>query len=191
MHDIEPYFKWKNYYDSTLDERSPYFQKKHDQFHFTNKIYNYLIHPQWDDFGSPTLYLKILFVDYDRKSCIIELLGEWNDAVTNDIMFLKRNIINPLIENKVSNYVLLCDNVLNFHGSDDCYYEEWREDIEDGWICLLNIRDHIKEEMIATGIHFHLNLEEEFEEFYWQKYQPLQLLDWVALQIEGKSRLID
>ncbi len=43
--------------------------------------------------GSETLYLKILFVDYDERYAIIELIGEWNDAINNDIMLLKRDIV--------------------------------------------------------------------------------------------------
>ena len=30
---------------------------------YTNTIYNFYIHPQWDDIGSETIYIKILFVD--------------------------------------------------------------------------------------------------------------------------------
>jgi hypothetical protein len=59
-------------------------------------VYDHVIHPQWDNFGS-TLYLKLLFADYDEGYVIIELIGEWNDLLHNDIMFLKRNIIEPLM----------------------------------------------------------------------------------------------
>ncbi len=188
MHDIEPYFKWKNYYDSSRDEQSPYFGKKYDEFYFKNKIYNYLIHPQWDEFGSPTLYLKILFVDYEKQAAIIEFIGEWNDAVTNDIMLLKRKIIDPLIESNIRYFILLCDNVLNFHGSDDCYYEEWLEDMEYGWITTVNTLEHVRDEMFDTGLEQYLNLGDEFQDIYWQKYQPNQLFDLVEDRI-NRSRI--
>ena len=61
------------------------------------KIYNFLLHPQWDEFGSLTLYLKVLYADYDKGFCIIELIGEWNDAIYNDIMILKREIIDLML----------------------------------------------------------------------------------------------
>ena len=34
------------------------------------------------------------------------------------------------------------ENVLNFHHSDDAYYEEWFDEVmeDDGWIALLNFR---------------------------------------------------
>lgn len=39
--------------------------------------------------GSETLYLKILWVDYDLKFTIIEFLGEWNDCIEEDCQMLK------------------------------------------------------------------------------------------------------
>src|SRR5687768_14996387 len=81
MHDIEPYFQWIDEYIASEDNRSPLYGRVYDEFFYTNTIYNYYIHPQWDEFGSPTLYLKILFVDYDLHYAIIELIGEWNDCI--------------------------------------------------------------------------------------------------------------
>ena len=37
--------------------------------------------------------------------------------------------------------------MLNFHGSDDSYYKEWFEEMEDGWITAINSRNFILEEM--------------------------------------------
>ena len=81
MHDIEPFFNWRHLYVSEEDKRSPFFGIEYSEFQFTQTVYNYFIHPQWDDFGSQTLYLKVLFVDYDTGFCIIEFIGEWNDAI--------------------------------------------------------------------------------------------------------------
>src|SRR6185436_15460487 len=125
MHDIEPYFQWIDAYVAADDKRSPLYGRVYDEFEFTNTIYNYYIHPQWDEFGSSTLYLKILYVDYFDKTAIIELIGEWNDCLHNDIMFLKREVIDSLTYNGINKFVLIGENVLNFHAGDDDYYEEW------------------------------------------------------------------
>jgi len=63
-----------------------------------------------------------------------------------DIMFFKREVLEPLQEQGISRFVLLCEQVLTFHGSDDCYYEEWFEEVaeEDGWIVFLNLLPHVK-----------------------------------------------
>ena len=125
MHDIEPYYGWREKYDSSEDQDSPFWRREYSEFMFTDKIYNYFIHPQWDNFGADTLYLKLLYVEYDESYAIIELIGEWNDTLHNDVKFLKREIIDVLIKNHINKFILICYNVLNFHGSDDCYYEEW------------------------------------------------------------------
>ena len=61
---------------SEEDEKSPFFGREYSEFEFTLAIYNYLIHPQWDEFGSKTLYLKVLLADYEEKYIIIELISE-------------------------------------------------------------------------------------------------------------------
>ena len=141
MHNIEPYYNWRHIYVSEEDERSPFYKREYSEFEFTSAVYNYLIHPQWDEFGSKTLYMKILFADYEQHYAIIELLGEWNDAIENDIMAMRRDIADILYKQGIYKFILIAENVLNFHSSDDSYYEEWREQLEDdgGWVAILNM----------------------------------------------------
>ena len=107
MHSIEPYYHWRNLYISSEDEYSTFYGREYSEFEFENKIYNYYIHPQWDYIGSKTLYLKILFNDYDEGYSIIELIGEWNDTIENDIMILKRDVIDPLIQMDIKKFILI------------------------------------------------------------------------------------
>jgi len=97
--------------------------------------------------------MKILYMDYDKGISIIEMLGEWNDCITNDIMILKREVVDHLISNGIYKFVFMCDNVLNYHSGDEDYYEEWYEDVveENGWICLVNLSDHVQEEMQSNS----------------------------------------
>lgn len=129
MHDLEPFYYWRDEYDSAFDKYSPFYGRQYDEFFFTHTIYNFYIHPQWDYFGSPTLYMKILYADYERGFAIFEMLGEWNDCITNDIMYLKRDVADVLMEHGINKFIIICENVLNFHSSDDCYYEEWFDDL--------------------------------------------------------------
>lgn len=170
MHDIEPYYGWIERYDSSEDEDSPFYGREHSEFMFTDKIYNYYIHPQWDYFGSDTLYMKLLFTDYEERYAIIELIGEWNDCLHNDVMFLKRNVIDPLMKKNINKFVIIMENVLNFHGDDDCYYEEWAEDVNDeqGWVCCINMLDHVKTEMESTGIQYYINLGGVYDRIAWR-----------------------
>lgn len=89
-------------------------------------------------------------------------------------MFLKRYFADRLISNEINKFILLCDNVLNFHGSDNCYYEEWWDDIkdDDGWICLVNTLDHVLDEMESSQVHHYCDCGEDFMEINWRKKNP-------------------
>jgi hypothetical protein len=157
MHEIEPYYNWRHLYTAEEDERSPFFGREHSEFEFSQTVYNYYIHPQWDDFGSRTLYMKLLFVDYDLDFAIIELIGEWNDAIENDIMALKRDVVDHMIREGIRKFVLIGENVLNFHSSDNLYYEEWRDDVADdgGWIVMLDLPLQSQHDFFKARINYH------------------------------------
>ena len=193
MHDIEPHFKWREEYDAAKDPRSPFYGRVYDEFMFSQKVYNYYIHPQWDAFGSPTLYAKILFADYDERFAIIELIGEWNDAIHNDIMFLKRDLADHLHHEGIQNFILITENVLNFHGSDDCYYEEWYDDVSEwnGWVCLLNLFEHVEEEMDQLQLGAYIHYGPRFNGLNWRIQKPRILFRLVSqLVAEGETRLL-
>jgi hypothetical protein len=175
MQDIEPYYKWRDLYRSEEDHLSPFHEREYSEFEYTNTIYNFAIHPQWDEFGSPTLYIKILFADYHNGFAIIEMIGEWNDAITNDIMYLKRDVAEQLIENGIDKFILIGENVLNFHSSDDCYYEEWFQEVEEGWIVALNFQEHVLEEFRRSNIDYYLSFGGELDNMNWRKLSPMQL----------------
>ncbi|MBC8157310.1 hypothetical protein H7X64_04000, partial [Armatimonadetes bacterium] len=115
MHNIEPFYNWRHIYVSEEDELSPFYGREYSEFVFTQSVYNFLIHPQWDDFGSRTLYLKVLMADQEEKYAIIELIGEWNDAIENDIMELKREVLEKFMYEGIVKFILIAENVLNFH----------------------------------------------------------------------------
>ena len=186
MQDIEPFYKWRDFYRAEEDSLSPFYKREYSEFEYTNKIYNYAIHPQWDEFGSPTLYIKILYVDYHDGYAIVEMMGEWNDAVTNDIMFLKRDVMEILIDNGISKFILIGENVLNFHSSDDCYYEEWFQDIEEGWIVALNFQEHVLSEFRDNNLDYYLNFGGELDNFPWRKLSPAGLFSLVLNTISRR-----
>lgn len=173
------------------DRLSPFYGKSYNEFSFTQKIYNYFIHPQWDDFGSETLYMKILYVNYEEGYCFIELIGEWNDCLHNDIALLKREIADRLYDQEIYRFVFFCDNVLNFHSSDDdSYYEEWREDISEhmGWIAFMNVQDHVLHEMNQANLNFHVHLGENLNDINWQRTKPKNLIKLVAQIISAETK---
>jgi hypothetical protein len=172
MHTIEPFYMWLNLYNAAEDKYSPFYGREYNEFQFTNTVYNYFIHPQWDEFGSATLYIKILYTDYDQGFAIIELMGEWNDCLYNDIMYLKEEVIDVLMKSGISKFILIGENVFNFHYSDDCYYQEWFDDIEGGWILAINFRQHVIDEFKKCMIHHYISFLTPEIAIDWRKYTP-------------------
>lgn len=174
MHTIEPFYGWRDYYTAETDKQSPFYRQEYSEFECTHQIYNYLIHPQWDFFGSATLFLKILYTDYEKSFTIIELIGEWNDCLYNDIMYLKRNVIEHLCESGIEKFILIGENVLNFHYSDTDYYEEWTEEINDGWIIAINFRQHTVDEFIKSKINNYISFIDDSFSYGWRTFSPDQ-----------------
>ena len=192
MHDIEPHYHWRDHYIASEDAQSPFFGRQYNEFQFTQKVYNYFIHPQWDSFGSTTLYTKLLFADYDEGFAILEMIGEWNDTLHNDVEPLKREVVDLLLKEGISKYLVICENVLNFHGSDDCYYEEWYDDVleQDGWITFLNLLPHVEEEMVATQIHHFVHFGKAFNDVNWRPQKPKLLVKAIEAMIHGQTRAL-
>lgn len=188
MHDIEPYYNWRDEYTAEEDVRSPFYGREYSEFDFTNAIYDHLIHPQWDEFGSSSLVMKVLYADYDRGVVIIELFGEWNDCLHNDIMFLKRDIADHFIHEGIHKFILIGENVLNFHYSDDSYYEEWFEDVveEDGWIAMVNFSDHVMQEFIQCNADSYFATGGNLDQLNWRTLKPEQFFTVVQSLVERR-----
>ncbi|MCF8248024.1 MAG: hypothetical protein K9J37_16810 [Saprospiraceae bacterium] len=191
MQDIAPYHRWLDDYDPTSDKKSPFYRRTYDELRYSQRIYDHFIHPHWDEFGSLTLYLKILFADYEEGFAIFEMIGEWNDCLYNDIMFLKREVADELMRHGIHKFVIIAENVLNFHASDDCYYEEWYEDVkdEDGWICLVNLFPHVQEEMDDARLGYYMNFGRRLNEVNWRVLTPKGLFEKVEDLMMVKRRL--
>ncbi len=187
MQHIEPFYNWRHLYTAEEDKLSPFFGRTYSEFEYTQTLYNFYIHPQWDDFGSRTLYMKLLFADYDLGFAIIELLGEWNDAIENDIMTLRRDITDHLFARGIIKYIIIAENVLNFHSSDDSYYEEWREQLQDdnGWVVLIDMPEQSKYDFKRARL---TNYVEFFELPQWRTLKPEVIFQIIDQQM---NRLLD
>jgi len=186
MHDIEPYYSWIKFYDPATDERSPFYGKEYNFDRYSDTIYGYYIDPSWDFIGSETLYIKVLFVDYHSGHTIIEFLGEWNDAINNDVMHLKRNVIDIMVANGITKYILIGENIMNFHGSDDSYYEEWFEDVEDGWIAAVSFPQFIQDEFKRYNVDNYINMGGTLQIDRWRTLTPYALCEVTGRLIQRR-----
>jgi hypothetical protein len=173
---------------SEEDERSPFFNRQYSEFEFTSTVYNYYIHPQWDDFGSRTLYLKVLLADYEEQYVVIELIGEWNDAIENDIMTLKRDVIDEFEHQGITKFILIAENVLNFHSGDRDYYQEWFEEVTDeqGWIVCLNMPEATQYDFKKAKINYYVEL---MQLSNWRTYKPFHLFKLIDTELGKRISL--
>lgn len=186
MHDIEPYYNWLKYYDPATDELSPFHGKEYNLDIYSETVYGYYIDPSWDSIGSETLYIKILYTDYTIGFTVIEFIGEWNDAINNDIMTLKRNILEIMLKEGVSKYILIGENILNFHGSDDCYYEEWFDEVEDGWLAAVSFPDFVQDEFKKYHLDSFINMGGTLQIDNWRTLHPLSFYELVSSLIQRR-----
>jgi hypothetical protein len=186
MHQIEPFSNWLKYYDSSTDENSPFFGKEYNYDLYSETVYGYYIDPAWDSIGSETLYIKTLYADYDEGFVILEFIGEWNDTLYNDIMTLKRDFLEMLMMKGINKFILIGENIFNFHGSDDLYYEEWFEDVEDGWIAAVSFPDFIQQEFKKYRIDCYVNMGGTLQIEHWRTLHPLKFYELVKQLIQRR-----
>lgn len=187
MHELEPHYNWRHLYIASEDERSPMYGHFNSEVYFTDKIYNHVIHPQWDNIGSETLFLKVLYANYDEGFAVIELFGEWNDVLNNDVMILKREIIDMMLDQGIDKFILIAENILNFHADITDYYDEWMEEIPDGWIAFLNAREHVVRELSDYGIDQYFLLGGQLNAISWRTQSPIKL--WQKINAQATKRL--
>ncbi len=170
---------------SEEDELSPFYGRQYSEFEFTQTVYNYFIHPQWDDFGSRTLYLKVLMADKDEKYAIIEMIGEWNDAIENDIMELKREVLEKFMYEGIVKFILIAENVLNFHSGGTEYYEELFEELmdENGWIVCLDMPQQTQYDFKRAHLNRYIEL---MEIDNWRIYKPYHLFKKIDAEISAR-----
>jgi hypothetical protein len=184
MHALEPFYNWQHQYVSEADPRSPFYGREHSEFEYSHTIYNYYIHPQWDDLGSKTLYGKVLMADYEEGYLVLELIGEWNDALENDIMTLKRDVIEPFMSEGIRCFILIAENVLNFHSDISDYYEELAEELQDigGWVICLNLPESSRLEFQQARLSRFLPLTDLPD---WRSYKPIHLFRKFRAEMES------
>ncbi|MDX1906637.1 MAG: hypothetical protein SF053_06340 [Bacteroidia bacterium] len=180
LHDIEPFYGWLDLYSHETDTLSPFHEVEHSQFYYDRSVNQIPAHPLWDEIGSESLLVKILFADYEAGYAIIELFGEWNDLYDNDFKLLAENCLTWLVDNGINQFILICENVFHAYLERDDYYEAMQEELEDGWICILRARETVQVEMDAYGIMSYFYRSPILDELAWRRMRPRQLYDLIA-----------
>lgn len=176
MQNLEPFYEWREFYRAEDDPRSPFYEKEYSEFEYSEVIYNHYIHPQWDSIESDTLFAKIIYVNYQRGMAMVELIGEWNDAISNDIELLICNLLDFLIAEGVNKFVLLGTYVLNYHAGENDYYYDLVDKLEGGWIKYLEFSEVVLNEMYDNGVLDYMS-PANLQSINWRIKQPEVILN--------------
>jgi hypothetical protein len=187
MHQFEPFFGWLDFYSHESDPLSPFHEVEHNQFFFDRQVYDYLAHPLWDTIGSEGLLVKILFADYEEGYAVIELFGVWNDLLQNDWRLLVENCLEILRMEGIQRFVFIGENILNIYLDADDYYQAFQEELEEGWMAFIGIREHVIQELERYGIGQYFFWSPALTELRWRKLKPPQI---VALVEESMRRIL-
>ncbi len=182
---IEPFYGWLEYYSHDRDDRSPFHDVEHSLFEFDRSINRIPAHPLWDDFGSESLLVKILYADYERKFAILELFGEWNDLYDNDFKLLSENCLALMAEKGIRYFILICENVFHGYFESDDYYQEFVENLEDGWMCAIRLREELQEEMIHYGINGYFFWSPMLDDIPWRTIKPKRIFHLVSGRLQN------
>ncbi|HEX3080716.1 MAG TPA: prephenate dehydratase domain-containing protein [Puia sp.] len=106
-------------------------------------------------------------------------------AIENDIMHLKRNVADKFMAEGIYKFILIGENVLNFHSGDKDYYEEWLEDVNDqhGWIVCINMPEQTQYDFRRARLNQYIELMEQPD---WRIYKPFHLFKLVNAREEKR-----
>ncbi len=108
-------------------------------------------------------------------------------------MFLKREIIDPLLEKGIHKYILVCENIMVFHGGEDAYYEEWLEEVQEegGWISCINLPEHVYTDMKDAQIQNFMLMGSVLNQVNWRPQKPGNLFKILDKIIDKQQGMID
>ena len=121
-----------------------------------------------------------------------EFIKNGNDCITNDIMFLKRDVADVLIEKASINSfccVIMCQP---FMVPDDCY-EEWWDDIKDagGWVCMVNSLIMWATEMKRTRLQYYTHFGAVFNDVNWHNKLPEMVFQEITGRLAHGQRYLE
>ena len=89
-------------------------------------------------------------------------------------MTLRRDVTDQFFQYGITKFILIAENVLNFHSSDKEYYQEWFEEVtdENGWIVCLNMPEQTQHDFRKAKLNYYIELVEMEN---WRIYKPFHL----------------
>src|SRR5438876_7446125 len=100
-------------------------------------------------------------------------------------MELKREVIDVFFHQRITKFILIAENVLNFHSGDKDYYQEWFEEVtdENGWVVILNMPEQTQYDFKRAKLHRYIEL---IELDNWRTYKPFHLFKKIDSQMQKR-----
>jgi MFS superfamily sulfate permease-like transporter len=97
-------------------------------------------------------------------------------------------VVDKLMEQNIYKFILITENVLNFHSSDKEYYEEWFEQTNDnnGWIVALNMPEATQYDFRKKKLNYFIEL---IELDNWRVYKPYHLFKKIDNELSKRITL--
>ena len=69
-------------------------------------------------------------------------------------------MVDKLEDEGITKFILIGENVLNFHSGDKDYYNEWFEEVtdEDGWIVIVNMPEATQHDFKKRKLNYFIEL---------------------------------
>ena len=92
---------------------------------------------------------------------------------------------NKLFGEGITKFILVAENVLNFHSSDREYYQEWFDEVtdENGWIVALNMPEATQYDFRKKKLNYYVEL---MELPNWRVFKPEHLFNRINEQISKR-----
>jgi hypothetical protein len=89
-------------------------------------------------------------------------------------MTFKRDVIDIFEQQGITKFILIAENVLNFHSGDKDYYQEWFDEVtdNDGWIVCLNMPEATQHDFRKARLNYYVEL---MDLANWRIYKPFHL----------------
>jgi len=103
-------------------------------------------------------------------------------------MELKREVADKFMGEGIYKFILISENVLNFHSGDKDYYQEWYDDVSDqnGWVVSLNMPEATQYDFKKAKLNYYVEL---MEIDNWRIYKPFHLFKKIDEELSRRLPL--
>ena len=100
-------------------------------------------------------------------------------------MELKREVTDVFFKEGITKFILITENVLNFHSGDKDYYQEWFEEVtdENGWVVIVNMPEQTQYDFRRASLQRYLEL---MQIDNWRTYKPFHLFKKIDEQMQKR-----